>query len=338
MGWLGKFIVALVGVVSFATGLWFIGILSIVYLAISLRPRSKDAGGGANVRSRPPFRLVLAGGLFVLSVVAFGAGGTYSPILLFLASLIVFFWPHLPLGSIFDQVVPVEDSILLRSKYIPFFWYALAEVKPGPEDFPRAASSISGTLVIFVDSARVYALAECRAWDRNSAETKLLSRLKDSASGRQSRAYILPLDAIPASALFLYRFSEAKLPKDLASEASSLPGVLVVHAHGGRVDRASAYRISAPAGSPSLPLTSKEVENRPLLWELLESIGKRSTWPGPDAYSNLLDSVSATKGEPIGERLGGIEGSWGSIIVQSLGGEKLELSRPQLRAIVSIYS
>jgi hypothetical protein len=58
------------------------------------------------------------------------------------------------------------------------------------------------------------------------------------------------------------------------------------------------------------------------LWELLESIGKRSTWPGPDAYSNLLDSVSATKGEPIGERLGGIEGSGSSIIVQSPWGRK----------------
>ncbi|MDA4119009.1 MAG: hypothetical protein OK436_00290 [Thaumarchaeota archaeon] len=338
MGWMGRFIVALVGVVSFGSGLWLVGILSIFYLAMSFRPRPKNAGGGAKAKSRPSIRIFSAGGLFVLSAIALGSGGTYSPVLLFSAGLVVFFWSHLPVGSIFAQVVPIEESILLRSKYVPFVWYAVAEVKPGPEDFPRAASSISGTLVIFVDSARAYALAECRAIGRSSAEAQLLSRLKDSASSQQSRAYILPLDAKAASEMFIHRLSKTKIPDDLATHASSLPGLLMVHAHGGRIDKASAYKISAPAGSPSLPLRCKAIENRPLLWELLESIGKRSRWPGPDAYSNLLDSVSATRGEPIGERLGGIEGAGGSVIVQSLVGEKLELSRPQLRAIVSIYS
>jgi hypothetical protein len=217
-------------------------------------------------------------------------------------------------------------------------WYALAEVKPGPEDFPRAASSISGTLLIFVDAGRAYTLAKCRAWSTNSALTQLLTRLKASASGHHSRAYILPLESKAASKLFLHRHSETKLPEDFAAQASSLPGLLVVHASGGRIERASGFRISAPSNSPSLPLRCKEIANKPLLWELLETIGRRYRWPGPDAYSNLLDSVAATQGEPIGERLGGIEGSGGSIVVQSLGGERLELSRPQLRAIVSIYS
>ncbi|MDA4119409.1 MAG: hypothetical protein OK436_02370 [Thaumarchaeota archaeon] len=337
MGWPGRLFVVLVGVVSFAAGLWFVGILSIIYLAISFRQKPNDARRGARM-SCLPIRLLSTCGLFVLSATAFVSGGTFSPILLFFAGIVVLFWPHLPIGSILAQVVPIEESILLRSKYVPFFWYALAEVKPGPDDFPRAASSISGTLVIFVDSARAYVLAECKALRRNSAEVQLLSRLRDRASSRQSRAYILPLDAKPASELFLNRLSEMKTPKDLAIHASSLPALLVVRARDGRIDQASAYKISATAGSPSLPLRRKEVGSGPLLWELLESIGKRSRWPGPDAYSNLLDSVMATRGEPIGERLGGIEGSGGSVIVQSLGGEKVELSRPQLRAIVSIYS
>lgn len=338
MGRTRRLFVGLVGAVSFAAGLWFVGIISILYLAISFRPRPKVAGGEANVKSRTSIRLFLAGALFLLSAVAFSTGGTYSPVLLTSAALIVFFWPHLHFGSTFSQVIPIEESILLRSKYVPFLWYALAEVKPGPEDFPRAASSLSGTLVVFVDAARAFALAKCRAWRRNDAEAQLLSRLKASASSRQSRAYILPLDAKAASELFLHEFSLTKLPEDLATHASSLPGLLVVHALGGRIERASAYRIETPSDSPSIPLRCKEIENKPLLWELLESIGRRSRWPGPDAYSNLLDSVAATQGEPIGERLGGIEGSGGSIVVQSLGGERLELSRPQLRAIVSIYS
>ncbi|HEY6282712.1 MAG TPA: hypothetical protein VIW22_02180 [Nitrososphaerales archaeon] len=338
MGWMGKLFVALVGAISFAGGLWFVGILSIIILAISFRPRSKNDGREAGARNRLPIRLLLAGVLFVLSALAFGSGGTYSPIVLFLTGIVVLFWSHLPVGTIFAQVVPVEESILLRSKYVPFLWYALAEVKPGPEDFPRAVSFFAGKLVIFVDSAKAYALAECRALGRNNAEAQLLSRLKESASSRQSRAYVLPLDAKQASALFMHQLSETKIPDDLATHASSVPGLLVVHARGGIIDQASAYKVSAQTKSHSLPLRCKDIGKRPLLWELLESIGKRSRWPGPDAYSNLLDSVSATRGEPIGERLGGIEGSGGSVIVQSLGGEKLELSRPQLRAIISIYS
>ncbi len=338
MGWKSRFIVALVGLVSFTIGLWLVGILSIVYLAISFRPRTKGFVEGTKGKSRVPVRLILAGGLFVLSAVAFGAGGTYSPVLLFFAGLAVFFRHRVPLGSVFAKVVPIEGSIMLRSKYAPFLWYALAEVKPGPDDFPRAASSISGTLVIFVDARRAYAVADCRSWSRNGAESQLLARLKDSASSRQNRAYILPLDAKSASELFRRRLSETKIPEDFTTHTPSLPEVLVVHACGGRIDQASAYKISAPTSSPSLPLRCKEIENRPLLWELFESIGKRSMWPGPDAYSNFLDSISATRGEPIGERLGGLEGSDGSVIVQSLGGERIDLSRAQLRAVVSIYS
>lgn len=338
MGWTTRIGAALICVFSFSSGLWLIGILSILYLVFSFRPRTKRARRATKAKSRLPIHLVLGVGLFVLSAIAFGAGGTYSPILLFLGGLAALSWSHLPFASIFAQVLPIEESILLRSKYFPFLWYALAEVKPGPEDFPRAASSISGRLVIFVDSARAYVLAECRALRRNSAEAQLVSQLKDSASSRQSRAYILPLEAKFASELFLHRLSVTKLPEDLAADPASLPDLLMVQAQAGRIEQASAYQISAPAGSPALPLTCKESENRPLLWELLESVGKRSMWPGPDAYSNLLDSVMATRGEPIGERLGGIEGSGESVIVQSLGGEKLELSRPQLRAIVSIYS
>ncbi|HEV2226505.1 MAG TPA: hypothetical protein VGR56_06850 [Nitrososphaerales archaeon] len=338
MGLITRIAAALICVFSFSSGLWLVGILSLLYLAFSFRPRTKCAQGASKAKSRLQFRTILGVGLFLLSLVAFGEGGTYSPILLFLAGLVAFSWPHLPIGSVFAQVVPIEGSILLRSKHLPFLWYALAEVKPGPEDFPRAASSISGRLVIFVDSARVYTLAECRELSRNGAEAHLISRLKDSASYHRSRAYILPLEAKFASGLLLHRFSATKIPEDLATDAAGLPDLLMVQAHAGRIEQASGYKITAPAGSPTLPLGCKELKNRPLLWELFESVGKRSRWPGPDAYSNLLDSVMATRGEPIGERLGGIEGSGGSVIVQSLGGEKLELSRPQLRAIVSIYS
>lgn len=339
MGWAGKLFVLSVVLVSFASGLWFIGILSVIYLAVSFRPRrSKGASGATKNASHLPVRLLLSVGLFFLAGVAVIAGGTFSPVLLFSAGLIAASLPQLRPASILSRIVPVADSILLRSKYDPFRWYALAEVKPGPEDFPRAAASLSGTLVIFVDAGRAYALAECRAWNRISAEAQLVSRFKALTPARLSRAYVLPLDAEAASKLFLHKFSKRRIPDDLAINASSLPGLLVVRTVEGRIDCASGYVISGPSDSPSVPAGCNEIQSKPLLWELLADIGKRSGWPTPDAYSNLLDSVAATRGEPIGERLEGIEGSGASIMVRSLGGERLELSRPQLRAIVSIYS
>jgi hypothetical protein len=336
MGWTGKFIVALVGIILLSAGLWFFGILCIAYLAISFRPRPKD--GGKRASGRPAFRFLLAGGLLLLSGVAYGSGGTYSTILLFTTGLLALAWSHLPIGSVFAELVPIEESILLRSKYFPFSWHALAELKPGPDDFPRAVSSISGTLMIFVDSGRAYVLSGCRAWRRSGAEDQIIFRLKDLGLSRRSRAYILPLEAKSASALLLQRLSAVKVPEDFAANASGLPELLVVGTRAGRIYQASGYEISPPGDYPSLSFRCKETESRPLLWELLETIGKRSRWPGPDDYSNLLDSVSATRGEPLGERLGGIEGSGSSVMVQSLGGDRLGLSRAQLRAVVSIYS
>jgi hypothetical protein len=338
MAWAGRLLVLLIGTVSFAVGLWFIGITSVLYVAISLRPKSKDAEKKTSAPGRFRKHLPLAVGLYIISAVAYLAGGTFSPIVFFMAGSIVILWPHLPVGSTTAPVEPIGGSILLRSKYAPFLWYAVAEVKASPEDFPRAASSLLGTLVIFVDEGRAYALAKCRAWSRDDAESRLISEFRASTSRRQSQAFLFPLDAKSASELFLHKLSETKIRGDLATHAASLPGLLVLHACDGRIDRASAYKISASLGPPSLPLRCTEMLNRPLVWEVLEGIGKRSKWPGPDAYSNLLNSIAATRGETVGERLDGIEGSGDSVVVRSLGGETLELSRPQLRAILSIYS
>ena len=75
------------------------------------------------------------------------------------------------------------------------------------------------------------------------------------------------------------------------------------------------------------------------MWEALETIGERHALNPADAYTSFLSSVCATRGEGLGERLqnGGVTEA-GNILVGSLGAEHVELSRPQLRAIMSAYA
>jgi hypothetical protein len=335
MGWSLRLVALLVGLVSFASGLWPVGIFCFLWLAFSFRPkRSRRPEGGHNL-PHPFGRYTLGGALLTVSAAAAFSGGTLSPVIFLAAGALVLLWPTLRACSLFSEAVPVEDSILLRSKHFPFVWYALAEAKAGPESFPRALSSFTGTLVIFTETGRVYSLAKCCALGRVEAEDKLLDQFRSPLHG----AYLLPLDAGSAADAFRAKLAPRKLPPgDLAESAPRASGVLTFTCSYGTVDQAGYYDVSAEASSPSLPASWAFLRPRPLLWEVLDSLGKRTKWPGPDAFSNLLDSLVATKGEPLAERLKSLEGSEGHVAAESLAGESLMLSRPQLRAMVAIYS
>jgi hypothetical protein len=114
--------------------------------------------------------------------------------------------------------------------------------------------------------------------------------------------------------------------------------VLVIECGGGSVSRASAFHVLTPATAPSLPGRPKELDILPLTWEVFDSIGKRTRWPEPDGYSDLLDTMLATRGAPFPERVSQLESSGDLLKVRSLTGEEVPTTRHQLRAIVSIYS
>lgn len=337
MGWASRLIAFVVGLASFGAGLWVAGILCFLYLAISLRPRrSKGAANVSRVGARVPRRFVLAGGLFALSALALTSGGTLSPAMLLAAGLAVLFWPRLPVLPIWE-VVPVADSILLKSKYFPAAWCALAELKPGSEAFPRALSSFAGTLLVFTNTGKAYALAKSWSATRREAEAQLLSHFKSSAL--ETGAYLLPLESEAALDVLRVRLSRTRLPAgDLAESASKVSGILVLECGGERVLRASAYSVEGPSHSALFPTRSGELVSPPMTWEVLEAVGERTRWPDPDDLSNLLDSMTATRGVPAAEQIRTMEASEGQLTVQSLTGEKVHISRSQLRAIMSIYS
>ncbi len=338
MGWGRRLFAVIVGLAAFTVGLWPVGALCFLYLAISLR-RKKHTQQQEKVRSRvrSPLRHVAAGGLVLLAVIALVSGGTISPLAFLGSAIAVLMWPSLPRALHLSEMAPQSNSVLLRSKRVPIEWCSLAELKPGAEDFPRAVSSFAGTLLVFTDTGKAYAMASCRALSRKEAEARVLSEFRSAALSAGS--YLLPLDSETAAEVLRARLSRTKkLSLDLAESASSVSGALLLECSGGSILRAAAFEMEGTAPEPSIPQRPDELGNTPLLWEVLDSVGKRTRWPEPDAVSNLLESMLATRGEPIAERVRSLEGTGSRVTAESLAGEAVQLSRPQLRAIVTIYS
>ncbi len=340
MRWKSKLLAVVLGLVFLGGGLWPLGLLCFVYLLLPARSRtSSGEERGAGRRNVVSWRLVAGFVLFFVAGIAHASGGTLSPAVFTAAATVTIAWPSLgrilPLG----EVDAMRDSILLRSKYLPLSWHAVAELKPGAEPFPRAASSFEGRLAIFTETGKAYLLAACFAFSRNDAELRLLHLLKSTSPHREAGAFLLPLDSISASEVFRLRLSRVHLSKESIADATPAPsGLLLLDCSRGKVVKAAAYAVHGPAPLSRIPNTASDLESAPLVWEVLEALGKKVAWPDPDAVSNLLDSFVATRGVPLGERLKNLEDAGDALMVRSLAGEEFRMPRPQLRALVSIYS
>ncbi len=336
MGWKAKALAVLLGLMFVGLGAWPLGLVCLVYLAVSLRPKST---GKAGQKRHIPVRILLAALLFILTAAAFASGGSLSPLVFFAAGAAALTWPIIAGSPPLTELTPVGDSILLKSKYIPFRWHSIAELKPGAEPFPMAASAFSGTLMMFTDSGRTYSAVECRASGRKEAEARVLAEFRSCSPAGRAGAFLLPLDSQSAADLLRLRLSPLRLRDgDLTKSAPGTSGLIILRCHGGMVEGASAFRIDGPAKSPGLPAGVRSFEAAPLTWEVFDAVGKRTRWPDPDGYSDLLDSMLATRGAPFTERLTQLESSGDRVTVRSLAGEPVAATRPQLRAILSIYS
>jgi hypothetical protein len=338
MGWIRKLLILFVGLAFMGTGFWIFGILCFGYLILTLRsgkPKATQSSSKGHLIARP--RYLLGGALVVLSLAAFASGGTFSPILFGSLAAVVLIWPVLPFGPLLSRVVPLEGTILLRSALVPFVWHSVAEVKPGAEDLARALASYEGRLMI-AKPGTIYAHVKATALDAKSAEGKVTQEFRRIATTVQpGGAYLLPLDSAASSQAFRRRISRVPAAGD--GLAGPGPDLLVIDSAGGFVARSGSYNMApGPASGSVFPDGTRTLRQSPLTWEVLESLGKRLRWPQPDSFSNLLQSVHASRQEPLSERLANLESSGDNVKVQALGGDEVELSRAQLRAILSIYS
>ncbi len=340
MGWKLKTLALLVGLMSFGLGPWPLGLLCFAYLFLTMRPRRRKQETEKRT-SRPHFSARLALGVFMLllSAVALSSGGTFSPLLFLTVGGILLLWPTLLRRLSLGELLPVSGSILLRSKYFPLVWCAVAEVKPGAEPFPLAASSFAGTLLINTDTGRTYSLALRQAFGRRDAEFKIVEAFRSATPGGRAGAYLLPLDAEAASDVLRQVGKPIRLPPaDLPGAISRVSSLLALGSTRGVVRKLGAFEIAHSARAPRLPGRLGDLESSPLTWEVFDAVGKRTRFPEPDSYSNLLDSMMATKGVPLAERVREMESSEGYLKIRSLSGEEVKATRTQLRALVSLYS
>ena len=337
MGWKLKVLVAFVGLVSFGLGAWLLGVVCFLYLLLALRSKKPSKGGGGTATFALPRRL-LAGALLLMAALAFASGGAASPLVFLAAGATLLLWPGLARVLPIAELVPEGDSILLKSRYIPIFWCAVAEIKAGAEPFPMAASSFSGTLVVDTNTGRTYSIAASLSLGRKGAEASIIDAFRSAAPRARAGAYLLPLDGGAAAAVLRQIGSPMKLRLNDVGGISRASGFLALQCGHGKVLKAGAFEAAGDPGTPTPPGPLRGLDTPLLTWEVFDAVGKRTSFPDPDRYSNLLDSMVATKGASFAERVRELQSSGDGLSVKSLSGEDVSTSRPQLRAILSIYS
>ncbi len=333
---LGRAVLFILGLGSLALHLWPVAIFCFAVLLYSFRPRKRGSQGARQVpvsMRLAHVRAIAAAALLLLTAVAAATGGPYQVFAL------LFFAAVLPWSSIFSslvssRLVPVVDTILLRPALFPLCWHALAEVKPGSGPLPRALSSYEGRL-IFTNSGKAFSHVRTFALGSSSAEARVLLTLRQAAAGLASEgAYLMPLDGEAAAKVLSSRLRKVRPAHretlDLGAD------VLVTESREGFLTRAGAYHSLGPSSSSSVP-RSAGLRQWPLLWETLEGAAKRRRLPESDPFSNLLESFAAAKGEPIGERLDSLEDAGETMTVQALSGDRMQVTRSQLRALAGVY-
>ncbi|QQG48660.1 MAG: hypothetical protein HY247_07985 [archaeon] len=332
MGWGKRALLLVLGLASFGFGLWPVGaICFLLGFLPAVNRGSNPTGRGRAVVPLSRGTLGIAFGLLGLASLA--SGGAFSVLVFFSLAALLLLGPLLGLGRGLWNYAEVPGSILCRSAWCPLLWCALAELKPATDPLARSLSSFRGVMIFL--PGRSFAVARVPALGRRSAEQKALASLRNTAASLRGRAFLLPLDSGQLKNDFsrpLERLVGAKSPLAQRGDMIVLDaerGLIVKTGEFGATDREVRGLV--------IPTAQSKSAAGHLTWEVLEVLAKRGMLAGPDEASGFLESFSAAKGEPFGERLGSLSVKGPSLRLESLGGAKVELSRPQARALAAIY-
>ena len=359
MGWVFKGLVLVAGLVSLTLGFWPLWIPCFGYLGYSLWAvtrrrtvlvRDETKRGRASGMGNKAFkkRYVAACAFFALAAIAVAGGGTFAPWVFLSAGLMAVASGVLGRGPSFSEVRVVPNSILLKNRWLPFSWLSLIEVKFATQNIARSLASVGSEMILTVtnENVSVYLPIRVRAGSVASAESRVSEKLAPIARMLSSRgSYALPLESEAAAERMDWSLKSVGIAlehgRDGVASLNSTPfDALVLLPSGHLLESAAAYVIARTArrGRYRVPGRGKRLENQPLLWEALQKLAEERSPKGADAMTGFLSSISATRGESLGDRLeGGGQTESGKVVIGSLGGAQVELTRPQLRAIVRAY-
>ncbi len=343
-----KVVLFFIAILLFDFGGWMFTALIFAYLFLPPLFRRRKGSSGENSRAKGkrapiPAGRMLGVALLGLSLVALASHGTLSPIVLGVPGLLLVFRPRF-LSRIPMQVKPVKDSILLRGRFLPFGWFALAEVKVSTRDVEGAISGMNErVLLLSAPAPRIFLVFTTSSVSRSGAEEVVVKRMQTAARALRSLGvYLLPLDGLGAFEVSQLRATKVDLPREgIQHTLASDYGALAVEALHGFVARFELYERSYGKG-PSGSLLAKP-NRRPgssmTLRELLQAATQRTGIPKPDSYVEFLSSMAATEGETLGQRITQtVQASDNQLLlVASVGSPQVELSRAQLKAVTTIY-
>lgn len=358
MGWKLKGVAVIFGFVLIGGGQWIFAIPLFLYAFSgllfrrkrSMRSQSTQTESGkaskGGWRSERKGLLISLFGVFllILALAATRKGGQFSPFVLGSIGLALLSWELISRTSLFAEIRPVEDSILLRGSVTRFSWVALAEIKLLARDVGKALFAISERiLVVASEKPSVYIAVGATAFGQKAAEWKIIERLKEiNRTIAPLGAYLLPLDSQRVAAILSISVGPVELSaENLSSFLSSMPYDLISMETGiGLVKSIGAYRrVEVKKNGKASLIPSRNIPSRaPFTADVFKSIGSRVDWPNPDEYTAFLSSMFATQYVSQGERIIESSGSTSqTLLVKSLGGPQVELTRAQLEAIVTIY-
>lgn len=332
MGLLLKGALLLVAVLV-AGSLWEVSALIFAYLLVPLLLRRNRSGGGGVQKGTGSWTKVVGAALIGLAGIGVAAGGRFSPLAFAIPGAVLL----VPASWVpaLGGARPVRHSILLRGAFVPFRWYAAAELKVATRDPARALSGVEETLLVrHSPSFSVSVVLRVAALTASGAEKRAVARMRSLADRLTPLGvYVLPVDSRPASDLCTLppkAWGRASLQKE------TLDGVaLLVDAKSGEV---AAYDLFAGKGAPGSALgrPGRRPAGRVFLAEVLRA-SFEAEGTGTDDFTSFLAGVAATSGETAGERLMELEARGDEVVVGAPGCPRVSLTRAQLAAIVGVY-
>ena len=346
MGWGLRILAAMAALLFLGIGAWPVSLLALGYLVYSFsKPRVRRAvilrQESIPRRRRPWERYSFGGILFLLAFVASEVGGTFSSIVFLIGGIVVVFWPALQRSASAGKVMPVRESVLLRSRFFPFRWHTLVEVKLESRDQARGVAALDGRLLVFAGKApSAFQAVSTYALRYRAAEEKILRRLqRESRMLSQRGAHLLPLDSEDAGQKLSLTLNRLEIGAADLEAVSSLPfDLFTLQTKEGLVVRYRAFRIVELEGMVSIPFADISLDRQPLFAEVVEEIAEKHCWPGPDEYSSFLAAMDASRNEPLTDRLRARAEEGGKMAVETPGGAEVKLTRAQLRAVARIYA
>ncbi len=346
MGWMMKAGLFLFALLMAGVGAWIVAVPILAYLFLPSLLGGKrgrfDRRDGPSKRGTGFWLNIVGSILILLSLVAFFSGGTFSPVVFFLAGMTLLFRHRLS-THVSALSTPVENSILLCSRLDPFHWGAVAEAKVSTRDIEGALSGVGERILLVSSPApRIFLVFSANSFGRGGAEDKLMRRIRSAARALVPLGvYLLPLDGAEVAAVTNLQ-SARIVPRteDLHQLISASDyGAAAVEAQHGFVNSFELY--NRPDGTQRpisvLPRIGGKSQGMLTLKEFLHETLQKIGAPHPDRYTAFLSSMAATEGETLGQRLTQTEGQGQVLLVASLGTPSVELSRAQLQAVTIIY-